>query len=233
MKKLLYLCLILISTIAFAEEKVLTWDDTTPFPFGGDFKANGDVPLTGDGNAGGNAWTNLSKLNTDTIEIETGAAVGAVLECTNATTGQGTWRANPAFSVHRNGVSLLITNNTLQKVIWTTEEFDTTDDFANSRFTPSVPGRYLLTFSAKFDGMTTDGVLFNAAIYRNSSNYKYIALYSSTAGVSFPTPTVSIIVDVDASGTNYFEAYTRQQTGVNTNLDGTTIGTWFSGARLP
>ena len=88
MKKLIT-CLLLITSIALAEDKVLIWDDITPFPFGGDFRANGSVPLTGDGNAGGHGWTNLNnviatnELQANSLKLTGGNADFSTGEATN------------------------------------------------------------------------------------------------------------------------------------------------------
>lgn len=55
--------LALLATLAYGAEKVLTWDDTQPFPFGGDFLRSGILPMTGNLNVGGQAVTNASGVN--------------------------------------------------------------------------------------------------------------------------------------------------------------------------
>ena len=50
----------------------------------------------------------------------------------------------PAFSAYQSSAQTL-SSNTATKLTFTTEEFDTNNNFASSTFTPTVAGYYLVT----------------------------------------------------------------------------------------
>ena len=55
----------------------------------------------------------------------------------------------PAFSAYKN-VNQSITNSTITKITFEVEDFDTNNNFDNSRFTPTVAGYYMI--SGYFNG---------------------------------------------------------------------------------
>jgi hypothetical protein len=76
-----------------------------------------------------------------------------------------------AFSVNRSGTGQTVVASTWTKIQFTNKAFDTNSNFDNStnyRFTPSVPGYYLVNLSAMCQ---TDTSYAAAAIYKNGSNY--------------------------------------------------------------
>lgn len=79
--------------------------------------------------------------------------------------------AQPAFSVHRNAVNQSIASVTITLVQFTHEEFDTNNNFDNAtnyRFTPTVAGKYIITFSAWLLGLL-NGETFVTSIFKNGS----------------------------------------------------------------
>ena len=74
----------------------------------------------------------------------------------------------PAFSAYNNATQS-ITLNTATKVTFNTEDFDTNNNFASSRFTPTVAGYYLLTVQIRNDSgvSNTNWVTF----YKNGAEY--------------------------------------------------------------
>ena len=63
----------------------------------------------------------------------------------------GTYGNIPAFSVC-NSATQSITNNTFTKVTLDSKNFDTNNNFASNRFTPTVAGYYLLQANAGITG---------------------------------------------------------------------------------
>jgi len=116
----------------------------------------------------------------------------------------------PAFSAYTSTNSTL-TNNAYTKVNFQTEEYDTNNNFASSRFTPTVAGYYILSSTIAFTGpVTTESVI---VLYRNGSAYKY---------GSDIVPTTMYITQgtwqVYANGsTDYFEIYVYQNSARDAN----------------
>jgi hypothetical protein len=141
-------------------------------------------------------------------------------------TTSGTMMVNgPAFSAY-SGSATSLTNTTYTKVNFDTEEFDTNNNFASSRFTPTVSGYYQLDVCISFASyLTTETVL---AIYKNGSPYKYLndiitsRLYAINGSVL-----------VSANGTtDYFEVYVYQSSGGAVNSATGSANSWFQGAMV-
>jgi hypothetical protein len=130
----------------------------------------------------------------------------------------------PAFSVHRNGVSQTVSNTAYSLITWTTESFDTTNNFSANRFTPNVSGRYMFVLNAYCIDST---VQCAPGIYKNGS---LIAQNNSTSiGASYAVGNLITIVDMNGT-TDYVEAYVFNQGG--TNLGGDGYVTFFQGSLL-
>ncbi len=137
-----------------------------------------------------------------------------------------------AFSVHRNGVNQTISSGAYTKVQFTTEEFDTSNEFDNAtnyRFTPTVAGKFLLTAGAYLDTDANTNTPFKVIIYKNGSVYKegydYAIATTGRAGV-----TVSVVVDVSVG--DYFEVYVRHDTGASEDIAGRSESTFFTGCLI-
>lgn len=159
---------------------------------------SGSVSLTVPANAGS---------NTVTIASQTGTL--------NA--------AGPAFSVYLAGTGATI-GTSATKVTYDTEEFDTNNNFASSRFTPTVAGYYQINAQIQPNSSYTGGFI---QVYKNGSVYKsgtYI-----NAAVSFGGFTVSTLVYCNGS-TDYIEIYSAFTTS-QTAAAGIQF-TWFNGCLL-
>lgn len=119
----------------------------------------------------------------------------------------------PAFSVSGANPTSLI-NNTDTKIIYDTEEFDTNNNFASSRFTPTVAGYYQLNACVLIN--LSSGIL-GVMLYKNGGRFKYgVQTINTTlyAGATFSTL-------VYANGTtDYFEVYAINSGGTANNLSG-------------
>ena len=86
----------------------------------------------------------------------------------------------PAFSAYAStGTS--VTGNVWTKITLDTENFDTNNNFASSRFTPAVAGYYQI--SACIGLGNTSSQNFWIAIYKNGSEWQPGTLFTTAAGV--------------------------------------------------
>tara|TARA_R110002012_G_scaffold232639_1_gene405436 strand:+ start:716 stop:1258 length:543 start_codon:yes stop_codon:yes gene_type:complete len=120
----------------------------------------------------------------------------------------------PAFEVFSNGVSYNIANNTLTKVVFTVEKFDTDGayDTSTGRFTPQVAGKYFCYGRLAYDKtgdfdnieimLQKSGTAFADSISRNEF-YNFINTYG--------------IADLNGSS-DYVEMYTKQVAGGTSGL---------------
>jgi hypothetical protein len=127
----------------------------------------------------------------------------------------------PAFSATPSGVQAAPTISTWTKVTVDTELFDTNNNYASSRFTPTVAGYYQLNGAVVF-GSGTSG-LRSVAIYKNG--------VSAAQGTTLDTSSFNLLVStlVYLNGTtDYVELYVFT---VNTS----TVGggtTYFTGCLI-
>ena len=127
-----------------------------------------------------------------------------------------------SFHVNRSGANQAVTPWT--KIIWTNEVFDTNDNFDNSRFTPTVPGKYLFELTA---GCNTTTSICEVGIYKNG--VKVAESWGGAAGGNYASGHVSVILDMNGTS-DYVEAYVNG--GNSTAIFGNTAQTNFSGALL-
>lgn len=190
--------------------------------------------LVGNGGSSGISVTNAGDVGVGTTTPGQKLSVAGTIESTSggfrfpdgstqttAATGGGGGGAGPSFHVHRNGTSSG-GFSVLTKVTWTTESYDTNNNFASSRFTPTVAGKYLIIFSVECWNNTTN---CQAAIYKNGS------LYSQQQLLNVPMQTTQVTSVIDFNGTtDYVEAYVRNaDTG---DIYGDPTKTYFSGSQL-
>jgi len=123
----------------------------------------------------------------------------------------------PAFSAYPSANSSAISSGTFVKVTLDSEEFDTNNNFASSRFTPTVAGYYQINGAVSTTAYAGNYLL--SAIYKNGSLYKNGSNYALNAAAG-PTTIVSSLVYFNGS-TDYVELYviaqgTPQIYGANT-----------------
>jgi hypothetical protein len=128
----------------------------------------------------------------------------------------------PAFSAYTTS-SQVIGAASATKILFPTEEFDTNNNFASSRFTPTVAGYYQLNVSVGISGGATTQQL--VSIYRNGAVYKHMQdANSSTYGLIGGAL-------VNANGTtDYFEIFVYSQTGFT--IINIAEYTWFDGCMV-
>ena len=139
----------------------------------------------------------------------------------------------PAFSAYANATLQTITSGSQQKVLFQTEEFDTNNNYASSRFTPTVEGYYQLNAEVRLDGASGTGEMM-IILYKNGTEYKRGTNQSGTQiASSFWAMTVSSLVYANGS-TDYFEIYVQQGSGgsVTVTAVNNPAITWFNGCML-
>ena len=126
----------------------------------------------------------------------------------------------PAFSAYNSSATSLASGTNTQ-VLFATEDFDTNNNFASSRFTPTVAGYYQLNsaISIAGGGGATEII---AIIYKNGALFKSGA---DGGTASFRTVVSSLVY---ANGTtDYFEIYCYS--GAARTTEATSSATWFNG----
>ena len=109
----------------------------------------------------------------------------------------------PAFSA-RATTNQSITTATWTKVNLGTEFFDTNDNFASSRFTPTVAGYYQINAQVSIYGTTSQ---YAGSIYKNgSSDNVFFLAYDTAAGQRSAYSSGSYVVYLNGS-TDYIELY--------------------------
>ncbi len=159
----------------------------------------------------------IPNLNTNNISLSTinGVSVSAL--------GGGASPTNvPAFRAHRNNVDQTITASTATKVLFTTEDFDTYNNFSTgtSRFTPTVAGYYIINGSTYCTSSTSCRVY----IYQNGLPTTQSAVENGS----------TIIINTSAilyfnGSSDYVELYAYSG---GTTLSGLPRQTYFTGSLL-
>jgi len=130
----------------------------------------------------------------------------------------------PAFSAYQSSAQSL-SSGTLTKLTFTTEDFDTANCFASSRFTPNVAGYYLIT-----GGVRSDSSISALHIYLTRNNTFSFAAgsFTNTTLSAFMSSTTGIVY---LNGTtDYVEA--NAYSGANITLTTGNGATYFQGALI-
>jgi hypothetical protein len=150
----------------------------------------------------------VSGTNTATLP----AATGTVMVSGNM----------PAFSASAAGTTS-IANTTFTKVTLDTEAFDTNNNFASSRFTPTVAGYYQISGQVQI-GMSANPCAVD--IYKNGTGTGYVVGGNQTGSLNANTG-ISKLIFLNGT-TDYVELYAYQASGITqTTVAGT--GTQMSG----
>ena len=133
--------------------------------------------------------------NTGNLALQSAGTTIMPITSTGVTTQVGA----PAFSAYANA-GQSFSSGVAAKVLYGVEEFDTNNNFASSRFTPTVAGYYQLNAQIQPNDSYTGSWI---AIYKNGSLFKYGNYYTSgTTGGAV----VSSLVYLNGS-TDYVEIY--------------------------
>lgn len=169
--------------------------------------------------------------SSDEIQIQSGTDTVATVNSSGITMGSGKNVVTdaPAFSAGQTASALQsIANATNTKVLFATEDFDTTNDYSSSTFTPSVAGYYLFTASLWMDGANSQNQM-QCRLHKNGSNYRILGIIPDAVNQNV---TVGGSIIAYANGTtDYFEIYAYQNSGSAMNVVAGNNGdlTYFSG----
>jgi hypothetical protein len=153
----------------------------------------------------------------------------SALVLTNATglpqAGLGTNVAGngPAFSAYQSSATS-VPNATTTKILFATESFDTNNNFASSRFTPTIAGYYQISASValNFSGASI------VQLYMNTSTQVAFTYAAGITGALPSTGVISKLLYFNGS-TDYAEVFSYQNSGGSVNTDTNSGGTWFTG----
>lgn len=120
----------------------------------------------------------------------------------------------PCFSAYVSSQQYILSGGVQQKVLFGTEEFDTNECFANSRFTPNVAGYYHIDSTVRLDGDTGTGEAM-VVIWKNGSEAKRGWNSSGTQWASsLFAMSVSGLVYCNGT-TDYLEIYIQHGAGAS------------------
>ena len=126
----------------------------------------------------------------------------------------------PAFRAY-GGTTTSLPNNTVTKVNLTSEEFDTNNNFASSRFTPTVAGYYYISGAVH---VSSGALLLNPRLYKNGSNYAAGQAVSGSAVAS----TVAALIYLNGT-TDYVELYVYHNAGGTRTASDNSFLTYMDG----
>jgi hypothetical protein len=136
----------------------------------------------------------------------------------------------PAFRAYV-ATGQAITSGSQQKVTFGTENFDTNNNFASSKFTPTIEGYYQFNATVRIDGTSSTGECM-IILYKNGAEYARGHNQSGTEqGASFYSMSVSDIAYANGS-TDHFEVYIQQSSGGNRNTTAGSPISYFSGVMV-
>lgn len=130
----------------------------------------------------------------------------------------------PAFSAYAS-VSQSISSGVFTKVNFGTEEYDTNNNFASSRFTPTVPGYYQISagvdISSAMAGLTRALVV----VYKNGGTHKALQDHASS-GVQSMSGSCEVYLN---GTTDYVEIY-AYVVATSPTISAGAPYTWMQGA---
>lgn len=139
-----------------------------------------------------------------------------------------------AFRVHRNGVAYNVADSTFTKIDFTTKEYDQSGwfDLTTDRYTPLVPGKYVLMGGNGPDGANaaTTGKRHETILYKNGAAHRLFNNQQMGGGAS-STACGAALVDANGS-TDYFEIYVWHNFGALTSFTGLAMDCFFEGAHI-
>ena len=191
---------------------------------------------------GSTAWTSLGYTATDGGTAQTTYATGDLLYASAADTlakrtvgstgqvltvsgGLPTWATPSAVGnfthIYASGSTTAFPNSTDTKVIWTTENYDTLNEFASSRFTATTAGYYLVNAGVGTDPQALGpNTVFETSIFKNGSKAVKGAVYSAFNVTGRLSARCSAVISLAVN--DYIEIYFNQNATATTtgNADG-------------
>ena len=181
----------------------------------GDFFLEGSNRYLNFGNATGTAGYGF-RDNAGVLEFKNSSG-----SWTTFSTSTASGVAGPSFSVNKNSATQVVTSSTVTPLTWSTEVFDTNNNFASNRFTPTVAGKYIINLNV----YCGDGAACYAYIYKNGIGTTQTG-GDGSAGLGIVS--TSILLDMNGT-TDYVEAYGYTS---GTYIAGGVNQTFFTGALI-
>jgi hypothetical protein len=150
------------------------------------------ITIDGTGTISGVSATGLTTAQTVTTSAITDASV------TQAKLATGVSSTGPTFRAYSSAIQN-ISAGTSTKILFQTEEWDTNNNFASSRFTPTVAGYYFISAGTRVGN--AGGTEFVSIITKNGTTYAHGSNNSAT-GINLSV--VSTLVYMNGS-TDYLE----------------------------
>ena len=208
-------------TLYFTSTGVSIWNGANP----GDITAvTAGTGISGGGTSGAvtvtNSMATAITTNGDLI-YGTGSGtfsrlgIGSSAQVLTVTGGVPVWAtasatSKPAFSATPSGNQSL-SANTLTKIVFDSEQFDTAGNFASNRFTPTTAGNYLVTGTIDLDSTNATPILYLQA-YKNGANYQKLWV---TTNAQETLQSGSVIINCNGT-TDYIELYAKVSAGTGT-----------------
>ncbi|WP_414462398.1 tail fiber domain-containing protein [Hyphomicrobium sp. DY-1] len=135
----------------------------------------------------------------------------------------------PSFAAYKAAATQSIAYNTITKVTFDAETFDTNNNFSGSRFTVTIPGTYLFTGAIRFVTSNDAGRGIYAYLEKNGSIVGGQHIIVSNGLYN----NVGFALVVNAQVGDYFELFAQQNGGSSGNIDVYNNNfTYFTGSLL-
>lgn len=146
-----------------------------------------------------------------------------------AADGGGSVGTEVAFSVNKNGTTQTgVASGSNVPVTWSNEVFDTNSNFntGTGRFTPTVPGKYILTAAAGWTAPSSSN-FWIVGIRKNGGTIAQ-TLGHTSSGAGFNAP-VSVVANANGT-TDYFDVVVYHGAGSAQIISGSNTDTYFTGS---
>ncbi len=157
----------------------------------------------------------------NTLVLPTGNGTSGQVLTTNGS-GALSWTGmGPAFRAYATSATTLSTN-TVTKVLFQTEDFDTANSFANSRFTPGVAGYYSVSSTVRADIANQSAL--HLYFYKNGTAYAAGSFFNVVTSQASSHCTALVYLN---GSTDYVESHCYSSVTGSTFTGETQ--TWFTG----
>jgi hypothetical protein len=162
----------------------------------------------------------LSGDTSGAITLTAPAVAGTNTATLPAATGTVMVSGNmPAFRAYASAGTVISVGGT-SKITFDTEDFDTNNNFASNRFTPTVAGYYQISIGVR----PTSSTIQETAVYLYKNSSSYQTLYD--ASIVLYNFSSSTLIYMNGSS-DYIEVYMYSQLGGTTDFGAGAV--WFSG----
>jgi hypothetical protein len=167
----------------------------------------------------------ITKIQSESMNLaDTYAFTGTV-------TGAGESNSPYFLSTQSSGQS--ISNETTTKIIYDVNSYNVgggTYDTTNSRWTPGVAGRYLISAWVFIKYAVSSGQRIDMKLYKNGSGH-YETRWRETGDLDGAN-TAFVQAIITLGTTDYVEAYMWQNSGATRSMDNNTFYTYFNGFKI-